>query len=92
MGAHTHVAREQLPHWPRLMSEGMAARYVGIGTSTLREVGPQPKRIGRRVLYDIRDLDRWADRLGGQPLAEHDMKAEASSVEARFLERRRGKD
>jgi len=92
MSADPQINREHLPHWPRLMSETMAARYVGIGTSTLREVGPEPKRIGRRVLYDIRDLDRWADRLGGQPLADSDAKAEAARIEAQFLERRRGKN
>ena len=54
--------------WPRLLSECEAAEYLSIGTTTLREKGPAPKVLGRRRLYDIKDLDRWADRLGGQPL------------------------
>lgn len=71
---------------PRLMSERDAARYLSIGTTTLRSQGPTPKRLGRRVLYDLRDLDRWADSLGGQPLTEPAQEAEAAEVERRFLE------
>lgn len=59
--------RESLPDWPRLMNEGQAAAYLSIGATTLREKGPAPRELGRRRLYDRLDLDRWADRLGGQP-------------------------
>lgn len=75
--------------WPRLLSERDAAEYLSIGTTTLREHGPEPRRLGRRVLYDIRDLDRWADRLDDQPLDKDDALREASDVERQFLERRR---
>jgi hypothetical protein len=71
------------------MSEDLAARYLSIGTTTLRINGPQPRRMGRRVLYDRHDLDRWADRLGGQPLTVQESKAEAAEVERRFLAKRR---
>ena len=83
--------RNALPDWPRLMSEDLAAAYCSIGVTTLRNHGPSPTRLGRRVLYDRHDLDRWADRLGGQPLtvAEHDR--ESDEIERRFLERRRAR-
>jgi hypothetical protein len=74
------------------MSGELAARYVGLSETTLRKDGPKPKRYGRRVLYDIHDLDRWADRLDDQPLADNDAEKEAAEVERRFLERRRGGD
>jgi hypothetical protein len=79
-----------LPDWPRLMSEPVAAKYLSIGTTTLREHGPAPKRQGKRRLYDRRDLDRWADRLGGQPLDAREQQEEAKEVERRFLESRGG--
>lgn len=81
--------RAALPNWPRLMSEQLAADYLSIGTTTLREQGPEPKRWGRRRLYDRNDLDRWADRIGGQPLIVAERKQEAREVERRFLEKRR---
>jgi len=73
------------------MDEPMAAAYLSIGTTTLRACGPGPKRQGRRVLYDRRDLDRWADRLNDQPLDEREEQEEAAEVERRFLEKRRAK-
>jgi len=83
-------ARHILPDWPRLMSEDQAAAYLSIGSTNLRENGPSPKRHGRRVLYDRRDLDRWADRLGDQPLGERAANDEAAEIERKFLERRNG--
>lgn len=80
--------RAALPDWPRLMGEDMAARYVSLSATTLRKEGPCPRRIGRRKLYDRMDLDRWADRLGGQPLTVQEQRQEASEIERRFLERR----
>lgn len=84
--------RALLPDWPRLMSEPMAADYLSIGTTTLRARGPAPKRYGKRRLYDRRDLDRWADRLGEQPLDERQREEEAAEVERRFLEKRRARN
>ncbi|MBX9816161.1 MAG: helix-turn-helix domain-containing protein [Sphingomonas sp.] len=77
--------------WGRLLSVVDAAAYLGISASSLREHGPEPKRLGARVLYDIRDLDRWADRLSGEPLDENDEEREAREVERRFLEKRSGR-
>jgi hypothetical protein len=77
------------PNWPRLLSEADAAAYLSIGATTLRERGPEPRRVGARVLWDRKDLDRWADALAGQPLDPADAEAEAKEVERRFLERRK---
>lgn len=80
--------RAALPDWPRLMNVEMAALYLSRSPSTIRTRGPMPKRDGRSVLYDRRDLDRWADRLGGQPLDARAQQEEAAEVERRFLESR----
>lgn len=85
------IGRVVLPDWPRLMSVQMAAAYLSRSVSTIRERGPTPKRDGRSVLYDRVDLDRWADRLAGQPLSPIEREEEAKEVERRFLERRRGR-
>jgi len=85
------TTQRTLPDWPRLMSEPQAAAYVSLSVNTLRANGPSPRRVGRRVLYDRIDLDRWADRLGGQPLTVPEMRAEAADVERRFLEKRRAR-
>jgi len=85
--------RATLPNWPRLMRRPEAAAYLGIGVTMLDEHGPAPKRLGRRVLYDIRDLDRWADALDGQPLDEKGRKDEGDDMLARVKERlARGSD
>lgn len=58
---------------PRLLKIEDAARYLGIAAKTLRNrLGPRaqhpfpvkPKRIGRRVLFDIKDLDAFVNALG----------------------------
>lgn len=83
--------RFDLPDWPRLMSVELAARYLGLSETTLRDIGPSPCQTEiRRVLYDKKTLDRWADRLSGQPLDEMEMQAETSDVENRCLELIRG--
>jgi hypothetical protein len=73
------------------MGEDMAAAYVSLSATTLRERGPAPARLGKRKLYDRHDLDRWADRLAGQPLTAQEMRQEASEIERRFLEKRRAR-
>lgn len=87
----TAAARLELPDWPRLMPVDLAAAYLGIGVTMLEEQGPAAKRLGRRKLYDRNDLDRWADRLDGQPLEEQDSAVESKAIEKRFLERRQAK-
>ncbi len=55
---------------PKTLTESEAAVYLGISKSTLRQgrcdgrrnnrMPPPPYlRIGRKILYDISDLDRW---------------------------------
>ncbi len=83
--------RAALPNWPRLMAVDMAAAYVGLSATTLRENGPAAKRMGKRRLYDRHDLDRWADRLSDQPLDDRAEQEEAAEEERRFLERRRAR-
>ena len=85
------LERPALPDWPRLMGEVLAAAYVGLSPTSLREKGPEAKRFGKRRLYDRHDLDRWADLLSGQPLDERDEQDEAAEVERRFLEKRRAR-
>ena len=57
---------------PRLLSVEQAAKYLSIAPKTIRNgLGPKaerpfpvkPKRYGRKVLFDIRDLDRFIDSL-----------------------------
>lgn len=48
---------------PRLMKTKAAAHYLGISESKLRGLNLRPRRDGGNVLYDIRDLDDYADAL-----------------------------
>ena len=57
---------------PRLLSVEQTAEYLSIAPKTLRNrLGPRapdpfpvkPKRIGRKVLFDIRDLEHFCDQL-----------------------------
>lgn len=82
--------RLSLPDWPRLMPIELAAAYLSRSATVIRQRGPKPKKDGRSVLYDRRDLDRWADRLNEQPLDEPERLKEAEEIERRFLEKRRG--
>ena len=48
----------------RKVSAPEAAQYLGISASTLSKLrvfggGPKFHKLGRRVVYDIRDLDGW---------------------------------
>lgn len=54
----------------RLLRVEEAAAYLGISARTLyNATAPKskkpfeikPKRIGKRVLFDVRDLDKWID-------------------------------
>ncbi len=56
----------------RLLNVEEAAHYLGIAPKTIRNrIGPKaedpfpvkPKRLGKRVLFDIKDLDRFVDSL-----------------------------
>ena len=57
---------------PRLLSIEETAKYLSISPKTIRNrLGPKapepfpvkPKKFGKRVLFDIRDLDRFIDAL-----------------------------
>lgn len=56
-----------LPNWPRLLSEQLAAAYVGLSMNAFRaRVGrlwPRAIRIGTRKLYDRAAIDRVVDDL-----------------------------
>ncbi len=60
---------DRLPDFPRRMHAALAAAYLGIGESTLREGAgtryPAPVRDGTRVLWDRKALDLWADQHAG---------------------------
>jgi excisionase family DNA binding protein len=49
----------------RKLSVQEAARFLGLSVSTLNKLrlsgnGPPYMKFGRRVLYDLRDLEEWA--------------------------------
>lgn len=53
---------------PRGLPRPIAAAYIGVGTSKFDELVntgmmPKPKRIGGRVIWDIRQLDVAFDEL-----------------------------
>jgi excisionase family DNA binding protein len=50
---------------PRL-TVSQAAEYVPCGVSTLNKLrvsggGPRFIKLGGRILYDVRDIDKWMD-------------------------------
>lgn len=62
--------RKDLPFWPARLSEDMAADYLSIGKTTLRErvakgVYPQPISDGGRKFYSLRQLSRFVDAQFG---------------------------
>ena len=57
---------------PRMLSVDQTAQYIGLASKTIRNrIGPKAKipfpvkvkRIGGRVLFDVKDLDAYLDRL-----------------------------
>jgi excisionase family DNA binding protein len=51
---------------PKYLHTESAASYLGLSKSTLEKSrisgnGPPFRKLGRRVLYAIADLDAWAD-------------------------------
>jgi len=52
---------------PRMLAAPAAAIYLGIGTFALRHLHWDGKLrgvfIGRRLLFDLRDLDKYVDGL-----------------------------
>ncbi len=69
--------RQQLiiPPTPRLIEMAHAAAFLGIGERTFETLWrtnrlPQPHRIGRRLLWDVKVLDRYVDALSGLKVPE----------------------
>jgi len=61
-----------IQQWPRLMDLPTAAAYIGMAEKTLRNrisrkaeepFEVKPKRRGRKVLFDKKQLDAYADSL-----------------------------
>lgn len=51
---------------PRYLDTVQAADYLGLSPSTLSRMrvtggGPRYSKAGRRVIYDLRDLDSWVE-------------------------------
>ena len=66
------LAMRLVARWPKLLSIELAAEYLSISPKTIRNGlgprAPQPfpvkaKRFRKRVLFDINDLERYADGL-----------------------------
>jgi len=47
----------------RLLGEREAAAYLGVSPGTLRKLGLPRRMLGARRLYDVADLDGFADAL-----------------------------
>jgi hypothetical protein len=61
-----------------------AAAYIPCAQSTLNKLrstggGPEFIKIGSRVLYDIRDLDKWLEDRKRSSTAEHQVKQEKAA-------------
>ena len=57
---------------PRLMQAPAAAHYLGVSVSKLRSLPVPARKSGRNVLYDINDLDRYADGLPYESGSNHE--------------------
>lgn len=62
-----------MPDWPARMGEDLAALYVGVSLTTLRERVkegryPAPVREGGRIFWSRRQLDRYVDAQFGLEL------------------------
>jgi predicted DNA-binding transcriptional regulator AlpA len=60
----------RMPDWPARMDEGMAADYLGVSRTTLRDKVkahsyPQPVREGGRLLWARRQLDIFIESQFG---------------------------
>lgn len=51
---------------PRLVSRSIAAAYLGISEGHFdAHVMVPPVKVGKRLLWDLRALDRWVDAASG---------------------------
>jgi hypothetical protein len=51
----------------RGLSLAETSEYCGVSDKILQRHGPKPSKIGERVVYDRRVLDRWLDSLADLP-------------------------
>ena len=54
-----------------------AAKYLGLAPRTLEKMrltgdGPQYYKLGRAVVYDTHDLDRWVERRARRSTSDTD--------------------
>jgi hypothetical protein len=45
----------------RCLTKEEASRYLGIGMTLLAELGVPSIKLGRRLVYDVVDLDAWLE-------------------------------
>ena len=53
---------------PRMLTIPQLARYLGLAEQTCRNHSveiPGRRRFGRRIVYDVKVVDRWLDRNDG---------------------------
>ena len=50
----------------RCLTKEQAAEYLGIGVTLLLQAGPPPIKIGRRLIWDVIDLNAWLDEYKGR--------------------------
>lgn len=79
----------RLPDWPRGMREELAAEYVGLSQTALRDMRragtfPAPVPLTRgRIVYLREDLDAWLDgKAGRTPESANDIIEAAFAGEA----------
>ena len=70
--SRAHTVHTSLEARPQAIRRVMAAAYIGVGVSKFDELVadgrmPRPKRIDRRKVWDIRELDLAFDDLPSEP-------------------------
>ena len=63
---------------PRYLDTVEAGSYLGLSPSTLARMrvtggGPRYSKAGRRVIYDLRDLDSWVEERKRRFTGESEM-------------------
>lgn len=74
----------------KLMTTRMASRYLSIGNKTLRNWGPEPIRLGRRLFYSKDALDYWLRSVSG--FSSNSAENIAKEIEERFFAGRARRD
>lgn len=66
------MAPRDMPGWPRLLTDDMAAAYLCVSAGKLRTMPVSPIRLGGSVRWDRIALDNYVDSLGGDAQAASD--------------------